>query len=85
MASPAVAPWEREHYSFTGPGVAISCKVAYDSAEGCYVAAPEQEGGRHVGKSMQSAHDAALACFQAWMTGRNSYWQQSPEQGGERA
>lgn len=78
------APWEQEHYSFTGPGVAISCKVEYSKDEECYIAMPEQGGGYHVGKSTQSAHDAALACFEAWMTGRHAYWQQSPEQGGEK-
>lgn len=74
------SPWEQEHYSFSGPGVAISCEVVYDSDRECYVA--KGDSG-HVGTA-DSRHAAALACFEAWMTNRHAYYQQPPEHGGEK-
>lgn len=72
------APWEQDHYSYSGPGVAISCDVAYDPERECYVATGSSG---HVGTG-DNHHTAALACFEAWMTNRHAYYQQPPDQGG---
>lgn len=58
------APWEQERYSFSGPGVAISCKVDYDPERECYLAVGSA-GHRGTGDTV---HAAALNCFRAWMT-----------------
>jgi hypothetical protein len=73
-------PWEQDSYSFSGPGVAGSCEVKYDEERGCW-AATMSTG--HVGTA-DSRHGAALACFEAWLTNRHAYYQQSPEHGREK-
>ena len=73
--------WRREHYSFIGPGVTISCEVTFDHKEKLYVAS-SVEG--FVGTSSHSEREAALACFEAWLTNRHAYYQQPPEFGGEK-
>lgn len=74
------APWEEDHYSFSGPGVAGRCDVEFDKEGACYVATM---GTGHVGTA-DSRHAAALACFEAWLTNRHAYYQQPPEVGGEK-
>lgn len=75
------APFTTGKYVFCGPTTAISCKIVYDKEEGYYVAR-SREG--FVGTSNMSAGEAALMCFQAWMSTRHCYFQQDPEYGGGR-
>jgi hypothetical protein len=70
------APWEQDRYSFTGPGVAISCKVDYDNQRGLYLAT-SGSGFRGTG---ESRHAAALACFRAWVTS-DAGWFEAPAPG----
>lgn len=56
------APWEQEHYSFSGPGVAISCKVDYDKERECYLAVGSSG---HRGTA-DNSHAAALNEDLAW-------------------
>ena len=53
------------YYSFTGPHVAISCDVEYDREHEEYRAT--SSAGFH--GAGQTADEAALACFSAWMSG----------------
>jgi hypothetical protein len=52
-----------DNYRFTGPDVAISCKVEYDREQERYIA----RGGDWTGFSARSEKAAALNCFRAWM------------------
>lgn len=74
------APWDQEHWSFSGPGTAISCNVEYSQDRECYVAT----GSAGFVGTGDSPQQAALACFEAWCTNRHGYYQQPPEYGGEK-
>lgn len=63
MPSLPTPPWENEHYSFTGPGVAISCEVNYNRSTGVYVAT----GDTGIVATAHSKHEAALRLFTAWL------------------
>ena len=58
------------YYSFTGPNVAISCDVEWDDVDECYHA--KNSVGFH--GTGDSRHEAALACFQAWLTNRKGWF-----------
>lgn len=64
-------------FRFTGPTVAISCDVDYDSVEGEYHA--RGSNGLFHGTS-DTAEGAALNCFMAWMTRNRGWYEQTKEQ-----
>lgn len=59
----STAPWEQDHYSYSGPGVSISCEVEFDRETGKYVATNELGQTYRAG----NRHAAALGCFLQWM------------------
>lgn len=63
---PEIYPPFTERYCFTGPNVAISCSVEWDSENEEYHA--KSDNGFH-GWSSHNEEQAALMCFLAWMTG----------------
>lgn len=71
MGDPSKPPWEQDHYSFSGPGVAISCEVDYDRERECYLAIGSA-GHRGTGESPDAA---ALACFMAWTTSHGAWYE----------
>lgn len=66
-----IAPWERTDYSFTGPGVAVSCEVDWDREQERYVA----KGEGWVGFSRTSAKAAALNCFRGWLLDEGAHFE----------
>jgi hypothetical protein len=57
-------------YGFSGPRTAISCEVEYDMENHVYIA--RGTGFRGEG---HTAEEAALACFQAWVTRHASFYE----------